>query len=48
MKDPVVIEVLAKSDIVPVGNAPAEFSAFIDAETERWAVVVKKLNLKAD
>ena len=48
MKDPVVIDVLAKSDIVPVGNTPAEFSAFIDAETERWAVVVKKLNLKAD
>ena len=48
MKDASVIEQLTKVDIVPVGNTPAEFSAFIDEETARWAAVVKKLDLKAE
>ncbi|MDB6000567.1 MAG: hypothetical protein JWP52_2266 [Rhizobacter sp.] len=48
MKEPDVIETLNKSDIVAVGNTPAEFSAFINEETDRWAAVVKKLDLKAD
>ena len=35
-------------EILPVGNSPAEFAAFIAEETERWAAVVAKLGLKAD
>jgi tripartite-type tricarboxylate transporter receptor subunit TctC len=48
MKDPAVVAQLTKVDIIPVGNTPAEFSAFIDKETDRWAAVVKKYDLKAD
>jgi len=48
VQDPDVVAQFAKADIVPVGNTPAEFAAFIDEETERWAAVVEKLNLKVD
>lgn len=48
MKDPAVVNQLTKVDIIPVGNTPAEFSAFINEETDRWAAVVKKYDLKAD
>jgi tripartite-type tricarboxylate transporter receptor subunit TctC len=48
MKDPAVVDQLTKADIIPVSNTPAEFARFIDEETERWATVVKKLNLSVD
>lgn len=48
MKDPTVVQELSKVDIIPVGNTPAQFAAFISEETDRWAAVVKKLDLKAD
>lgn len=48
MKDPTVVQELSKVDIIPVGNTPAQFAAFIAEETERWAAVVKKLDLKVD
>jgi hypothetical protein len=39
---------MAKFEIVPVGNTPAEFAAFIAEETDRWAAVVTRLNLKVE
>ncbi len=48
MKDPSVVTQLTKVDIIPVGNTPAEFSVFINQETDRWAAVVKKYDLKSD
>jgi tripartite-type tricarboxylate transporter receptor subunit TctC len=48
MKDPAIVEAFAKVDTIPVGNTPAQFSAFIDAETERWGAVVKKLGLQQE
>ena len=48
MKDPTVVQELSKVDIISVGNTPAQFAAFISEETDRWAAVVKKLDLKAD
>jgi len=48
VKDPAVAAQLEQADIVPVGSTPAQFKAFVDEETERWANVVNKLGLKAD
>jgi tripartite-type tricarboxylate transporter receptor subunit TctC len=48
MKDPVVVEQLAKLDTIAVSGTPAEFVRFIAEETDRWAAVVKKLDLKVD
>ena len=48
MKDPAIVEAFAKVDTIPVGNTPAQFSAFIDAETERWGAVVRKLGLQQE
>jgi tripartite-type tricarboxylate transporter receptor subunit TctC len=48
MKDPAVVDQLTKVDIVPVVSTPAEFSTFINEETERWAAVVRKLGITAD
>jgi tripartite-type tricarboxylate transporter receptor subunit TctC len=48
MRSPEVVEHLAKLDITPVGNTPAEFAAFVAEETDRWAAVVTKLGLKVD
>lgn len=45
MKDPTIVENFAKVDTIPVGNTPAQFAAFINAETERWGGVIKKLGL---
>ena len=32
----------------PVGNSPAEFAAFIRAETAKYAKIVKAANIKLD
>ena len=48
MKDPAIVESFTRVDTLPVGNTPAQFSAFIDAETERWGAVVKKLGLQQE
>jgi tripartite-type tricarboxylate transporter receptor subunit TctC len=33
---------------MPSGNTPAEFAAFIDAESKKWARVVKASGAKVD
>jgi len=48
MKDPAIVDELTKVDIIAVGSTPAEFTRFIAEETDRWASVVKKLDLKVD
>jgi tripartite-type tricarboxylate transporter receptor subunit TctC len=48
MKEPAVVDQLAKVDIIAVGNTPSEFTRFIAEETDRWAAVVKKLDLSVD
>jgi tripartite-type tricarboxylate transporter receptor subunit TctC len=48
MKDPAIVEQFTKVDIVPVSSTPAEFTAFIAEETDRWAAVVRKLGITAD
>ncbi|MDO8694495.1 MAG: tripartite tricarboxylate transporter substrate binding protein [Sheuella sp.] len=33
---------------VPISNTPEEYAAFIQAETKKWAEVIKQANIKAD
>ena len=45
---PDVREKLAANALEPIGDSPAAFQAFINAEIARWAKVVKMANLTAD
>ena len=47
-KDPEVVKRLADQGIETLGTTPAEFAAFIKAETARWTEVVKMSGAKAD
>jgi tripartite-type tricarboxylate transporter receptor subunit TctC len=47
-KTPEFRKALAKADIEPVLNTPAEFAAFIRNDTAKWAKVVKAANLKLE
>jgi tripartite-type tricarboxylate transporter receptor subunit TctC len=38
-------EKLKAMGVTPVGNTPAEFQAFIDKETAKWADVIKAANV---
>jgi tripartite-type tricarboxylate transporter receptor subunit TctC len=44
----VVKERLVSQGAIPSGNTPAEFARFIDAETKKWAQVVKVSGAKVD
>jgi tripartite-type tricarboxylate transporter receptor subunit TctC len=48
MKLPEVRERLLKAGVEPMYNTPAEFAKFIDAETERYAKVVKSAGVRVD
>jgi tripartite-type tricarboxylate transporter receptor subunit TctC len=48
LQSPDVREKLAAQGVVPAGNSPAEFAAFIRAESARWGKVVKAAGIKAD
>jgi len=52
-----VVALLKRSDVrerlladgaEPVGNTPEEFGAFIKAEIERWAKVIRAAGIRAD
>jgi tripartite-type tricarboxylate transporter receptor subunit TctC len=46
LHDPEVKERLGKLGLTLVGNSPAEFAAYVKAETDKWANVVKEAGLK--
>lgn len=46
MKDPAVIEKLASQGATLVGDTPAEFRAYIDSETRKWANVIKEAGVQ--
>lgn len=48
LKFPDVIERMAVAGFEPVGNSPAEFTAFIASEIEKWAKVVKAAGMRVD
>jgi tripartite-type tricarboxylate transporter receptor subunit TctC len=45
---PAVKDRLLSQGAIPSGNSPAEFARFIDAETKKWAQVVKTSGAKID
>jgi len=45
---PAIKERLVAQGAIPSGNTPAEFARFIDAETKKWAGVVKASGAKVD
>jgi tripartite-type tricarboxylate transporter receptor subunit TctC len=45
---PAMKERLVGMGAIPSGNTPQEFARFIDAETRKWAVVVKAAGAKVD
>jgi tripartite-type tricarboxylate transporter receptor subunit TctC len=48
LADPAIKARLADLGSVPLSMAPAEYRAFIAAETEKWAKVIKFAGIKAD
>jgi len=45
---PKVAQVLASIGTVPITNSPKEFRAFIQAESTKWAKVIKAANLRSE
>jgi tripartite-type tricarboxylate transporter receptor subunit TctC len=48
LKHPDTVERFAKEGAEPEGNTPAEFAAYVQQESARYAKVVKDNNIKAD
>ncbi|QHE84261.1 Bug family tripartite tricarboxylate transporter substrate binding protein [Hydrogenophaga sp. BPS33] len=47
LKMPDVAQNLADHDEVPIGSTPAEFAAYINAESEKWGKIIKDNNITA-
>jgi tripartite-type tricarboxylate transporter receptor subunit TctC len=45
---PDVIARLSSQGAEPAGNTPEQFGAFLRAEIDKWAQLVKSANMKAD
>jgi tripartite-type tricarboxylate transporter receptor subunit TctC len=48
LRSPEVVEQMAKLGAVPVGSTPAEFAAFVTAESQRWGKIIKDLGIKPE
>jgi tripartite-type tricarboxylate transporter receptor subunit TctC len=48
LRQPDVVERLSGQGAEPVGNTPQEFGAFIRAEIDKWARLVKAANMKVE
>jgi tripartite-type tricarboxylate transporter receptor subunit TctC len=48
LKEPATVERLARLAVVPVGNTPAEFDAFVRAEYEKYRTIVKLSGARVD
>lgn len=45
LQDPAVRELLNKQGLIPGGGSPAEFKAFIDAESAKWGAIIRKAGI---
>ncbi len=48
LRTPSVSTQLTSQGIDPVGDSPAQFSAFIRSDTEKWARVIREAGIKPD
>ena len=48
LRMPEIVERLSSQGAEPVGNTPDEFTAFVRAEIDKWANVVKTARMRAD
>jgi tripartite-type tricarboxylate transporter receptor subunit TctC len=48
LQSPQIKERLGSNGFIVVGNTPAEFTAFVEAETEKWGQVIKTANIQAE
>jgi tripartite-type tricarboxylate transporter receptor subunit TctC len=48
LKSPEILKLMAASGLDPLPSTPAEFAAYMAAETEKWTKVVKEARIKAD
>jgi tripartite-type tricarboxylate transporter receptor subunit TctC len=48
VSEPAVIERFATMGLTPIASSPAQFNAFIAAETKRWPQVIRELKITAD
>jgi tripartite-type tricarboxylate transporter receptor subunit TctC len=48
LRNPAAIEVFRAQGILPVAMTPEETRAFITADRERWAAVIRSLNIRLD
>ena len=48
LKEPVIAERMAAAGLEPIGDTPAEFSAYLLAETDKWGKLVKRAGIKAE
>ena len=48
VKDPGVVDALAKQGVVPASMTPAQFGDYVKAEAARWGKVVADSGAKAD
>ncbi len=48
IRDPAVAERLAGLNVETAANTPADFAAFLSAETERWGRLVREAGIKPD
>jgi len=48
LTDPTIRGQLTELGVTPLVFTPAEFRAHIEAETEKWAKVIRAANIKAE
>jgi tripartite-type tricarboxylate transporter receptor subunit TctC len=48
LRSPAVQEVFRSQAAIPVTSTPAEMRAFVAADRERWAVLVRELNIRLE
>ena len=48
LKEPVVAERMAGAGLEPIGDTPAQFSAYLMSEMDKWGRLVKSAGIKAE
>ena len=48
LKSPEIVDVLVKAGADPLGNTPAEATAFVKLEIERWGKVIRQAKVRID